>query len=1266
MTDFVVSARLTADASDLVAGAGQGTAAIDRLAGSSGKAGGPVSRLSGFTRDQAAQMRVNAAAIGEVVRATHPAVAATGALDRAVKSAERAYIAGKIGAETYSRAVAIAARASAESVAAGTRNVQNLGAQRAAYTQIGFQIQDVSQQAALGINPFVILAQQGGQLASALQQMFEASGNSADGLAKQGRAAIANSVALGRADRATASLEGKTFQLAVADRAAVPAMSGLTAAAAVNAGAMKADEVATNQNAAAKSRLAIAGAAAARFFAGPWGSALLAGVAVLGLFASRSGSAADATDEHAAASRQAISAVDALGQAQSVLGQIFDLSTGKIRSNTEALRANAIMTALNLRVQSQQQINRTAFPMALGQRVGGYLDGLSPGQLLAARAIAPESMSQLQNLRNIAINAGLIPGRRTGAPISRSEAIRQLGLADTSRLPISGMSLAGVLNEREQGEEGLRIANEALEAIRTGRLGERFRQRSSGGGGRRQRRGADQTEFGEDTADRITALSQRFTDTPPQVEAVRRGLADLNDLMTDIEQRKPPNYLALLAQARAARPIIEAGINKPYNDFIAAQEESLRIGALQARGRSDEAEALTQILRLEQQQGPLNAQQREAILANVSALREQQRAVQLLQERQQLYLNTLGETRKGITAIAEAVLGGDAGALIDLPGQLRQSFNRLTAERFVEMTFGPAFRQLEDEITGRNRVRQANEQLATTTDTATAAVASTTGALGDATGALGEFTGALRGAAGAATAPLSGAAQNLAVWNGQAAPANIPNVLSSTGMDAIARGWFNTTEGLGGDQEQIVQAIRSPLITNPRAFFEKMVTGLLTGLLGEQLAGLIGKGVSRGLEGAAMGAMAGGALGSLGIRTSGTGSQLGGAVGNLLGGKFLGGIGSMLGIGGGPLGSILGGLLGGVLPGLFGGSQRGSATITSVDGAVSTRGNNADFRSQSSGLAGGIQNGLQQIAEQLGGQIGAFAVSIGVRDGKFRVDPTGQGRTKTKKGAVDFGDDENAAIMYAIMDAIKDGAVVGLSEAVQKALRSSNDLDKALREALKVDEIETLLRGPIGAIEKQFKDFERQAAERVRIAAKYGFDVLEIEKINAADRLKLEQQVLESRTGALRQLLDDLDFGDLFEGSINDQVARLRKQLASAQAEAEAGVEGAAGRQADLSRSLIALLHEGFGTAGAEYAAGLEQVRSGAERVIDLENQRVKAAMDAAKETNTQLNEANDHLSEQTAVLRGIGGSIENLTAVILDSRYDVSTIDVVRTTQLS
>ncbi len=63
------------------------------------------------------------------------------------------------------------AAAQDEATRAKIANTAAAGRQRAAYQQLGFQVQDVFQQFALGINPLVILAQQGGQVTSAFALM---------------------------------------------------------------------------------------------------------------------------------------------------------------------------------------------------------------------------------------------------------------------------------------------------------------------------------------------------------------------------------------------------------------------------------------------------------------------------------------------------------------------------------------------------------------------------------------------------------------------------------------------------------------------------------------------------------------------------------------------------------------------------------------------------------------------------------------------------------------------------------------------------------------------------------------------------------------------------------------------------------------------------------------------------------------------------------------------------------------------------------------
>jgi hypothetical protein len=281
------------------------------------------------------------------------------------------------------------------------------------------------------------------------------------------------------------------------------------------------------------------------------------------------------------------------------------------------------------------------------------------------------------------------------------------------------------------------------------------------------------------------------------------------------------------------------------------------------------------------------------------------------------------------------------------------------------------------------------------------------------------------------------------------------------------------------------------------------------------------------------------------------------------------------------------------------------------------------------GLASSVQGTIAAIVEALGAEYGAFSGSIGVRDKSYVVDPTGQGRTKGR-GTQKFKTEAEAEAAL-LRDALADGAVAGISEAVRKALNSSSDIDKALREALKLNELEDLLSGVGGEGEKALREFDRQAKERVRIAAKYGFDLVKLEEVNAKERAKLVEDILESSIGPLQDLLDSLSFGDLFEGTASEQRQKLLLEIAKAETDARAGVAGATDKVAALSRQLLEVSREGFGTAGPEYAADMASTKTAAEELIRLENERVNSAVGEAKTTNLKLDENND----QNAVMIG-------------------------------
>lgn len=411
----------------------------------------------------------------------------------------------------------------------------------------------------------------------------------------------------------------------------------------------------------------------------------------------------------------------------------------------------------------------------------------------------------------------------------------------------------------------------------------------------------------------------------------------------------------------------------------------------------------------------------------------------------------------------------------------------------------------------------------------------------------------------------------------------------------------------------------------------------------------LGKALGQAGAGAAIGSMTGKPITNLlGIRGSQTGAQIGGAIG------------SFIPI---PGGAIIGSVIGSALGGAFKKTKWGAVNVSGVDGDLSATGNSRKSKDAALGLAGGLQSGLKSIADMLGGSIGQFNVTVGQRHGDWRV-RSGSGSLKVKKGAKDFNDDEAAATAYAIQLAISQGAVQGLSAAVQKALKSSTDVDQALQEAVKVQEIEVALGGIGSLVERSFRDFEKQAAERLRIARQYGFDVVKIEALNAKERMKLAEDLLEQQVGSLQRLVDEMTHGSMFEGSALDKREALLTAIASAKADLDNGVEGAADVLAGLFQELNAVSKDAYGTTGnfaSDREAILDQARAAiAKANADIAAAQAKTSDPALVQTNAALDENNEQNAKMLAALQSQADLLRN--GLVIAAGGGVSLADRART----
>lgn len=1165
-------------------------------------------------------------------------------LARSTQSLAQAQRAGATEARAQAAAQAETARAARTAAAEQRKQEQavlsSLNRQRQGYQQAGFQVQDFFTQIAAGTSPIQAFAQQSGQFAQSLQII----GGEATG---------------------------------------------------------------------AKGKMA----AFAGFLAGPWGIALGVALPLVTLLVSALFDTGSAADEAKTSSIDFTDALEArritVENFAAAVDQLSGATRGLINAqsllidNTRAFAAEAItnldqqIASLDARISRIGRQRRTGISaFILGQPLEtALIPNLQRrrAELAAQRDEAQRSFARAQTAfetRQVSERGDPIGGER--ARIERERAAlqqrRAYTIANESSVPVEGRPSLPFISEAEfqQQLRTLDRRNAELEQRQrvANRTGRNRQDRSAEVAARRQAAELERVrDFGLRAADAVARINDRWSEQPSLIQQANEATRDLNAIIREAQERLQTRGLgateaaklnAVIADARSGLTAVQDGLTRPFREMVEAADRQQQLQLLVVQGREREAEVLARIQRLQDQGVTVTAEQRaelERVVAN------EERINALLDKRDAIigaYQQSLGDLRSSL----EDLFSG--GSLAEFGRNLVDNARRLRGRLLVEQLFGDGFRNLEQQVRRQTGLEGAVNALDLQTRTAATAM----GSAGDAATSLANSLSAAAAQTSQATTPFD---SRLARDTEQFL-SDMQQQIDRWWRDNIAE--LTTREDVGdpivvtaSPRPEAEDAKGAPKLISmrPQEYFREVARVLASPIidalarldetLGTRLAGRLGGVIQGGIEGYLSAGPVGGVLGALGrigglpkdlnvaidkafkgaqtgqqidqlfgalgIKSSNTGATLGGALGGAIGG---------------PVGEIVGSILGGIVGGALKSAKRGSATITNVTGDASVRGNNRAFEQQAAGLASTVQDTLANIAEQFGGQVGNFAVSIGVRDGNVRVDPSGRGITKTRNGALDFGEDSEAALRAAILDAISDGGISGISAAIEKALNSSKDLDRAVREALKVQAVEDIIGGLGSTLERQFRQFEAQAKDRVRIATEYGFDVVKIEERNAEDRKKLVDQLLEDRVGSLQQLLKDFSFGDLFEGSAADRRAALESEINAARSDAEAGIDGAAGRLADLLRQRAETSREAFGTAGPEFASDRADAISSAQRIIEIENERIRLAQEtasatraASEQTNVLLNEQNDMLAQLLAQFeRGGGVAAEQIRTAIV------------------
>ena len=1118
------------------------------------------------------------------------------------------------------------------------------------------------------------------------------------------------------------------------------------------------------------------------FLSGPWGTALFIAVAGLTTFLGKTEETANRLDE-------LVEKAGAFENASGRLGQVIDLSTGKFLDHNVALRETlwlqaqlALTTAEAAARQAERDLQRN-YPIAMGPDrlpFAGILEGISSERfggnerLQSMRDRLLTDPSQIQSVRRE------LQGMVQAGELARTTMLETLELflefsnaqeeiaartAEIAALEGRGLDPRLRREDRNRPREDNRpqLAAQRLEEIQ--RLNEQWNE---------QPRLVDQAVQAVRRLDAILAEAQRrklprFDEMQREAEAagaaIREGLIrqiteDFAEAPRLVQQAADAmreltaageQFPELAPQIAEAARLVEAGLMRPYREFLEDQIRSYEIGQLMVQGREDEAQALSVIHQLEERLGPLGEERRQTIVDSVAALREQSRQLEIIRDQQQAYLNAADDLR----GILEDTLANPPQGLSDLRDigrDIGETFRRLNSRVIVERLFGDTFRQLEDFVTGRDQVRRANEEYATSIGDLRAELNTLSGAHRDQAesidtviAAATRFTNALDQAAtrlstvGVAAAndnPILGPTGRLplqgAITKGFAAhvrdgspgldidgrigdaieaPASgtvlvvgenarsgrylvidhgggVTSSYSHLSSARVTQGSFVSAGDIiaavgntgrvqargGGDgshlhyrvkvggqdvnplsfrfPEQAAQAgnaveqladaatTAASATTNmgnsatavlnemfgftsalrdgeqtidiiakggkfagpndhldPRNFMARAFTGILQEVLGPRLAKDVSAGLSKAMEGAAIGQMVGGIAQTIGIRQSNTGNQIGGALGNFIPGLPPG------------VGAAIGSIIGGTIGGLIKGTPRASSTIGfGADGQliVASSSGTKNLRGQTNTAADSVISTVNRIAELFGGSVlsGIGGVSIGMRDGNYRVDPTGRGVTKTKKGAIDFGEDAEAAVRAAVLDLIKDGVIAGLRQGTQRLLQVAKDIDSGIEKALKFESVFTRLKehlDPVGAaletLQKEFDSLRRIFQEAGATTEEFA----QLEQLYQLEREQAIKQAGERMTSALRSLLDDL--------TVNNDALSLRERLTMARAKYDPlAADLAAGKKvdyesfADAARLVNEITREIYGST-TPYFQVLEEITKLTQKALsDQEN----------------------------------------------------------------
>lgn len=963
------------------------------------------------------------------------------------------------------------------------------------------------------------------------------------------------------------------------------------------------------------------------FLAGPWGAALLIGVSALSEFLPAILDSNEALKKQETALDAVAKGADAFGDAEALLGKIIDLTTGKLKTHNQVLIETVKLQAQVAILQGREELkksNEALKKIAQPTLLEGASDNASAiGGTAGFTATGGDAAYQAQQARL----AGLKP------LADAFDTFDKIASDPNSSADQIGKALKDVDDTVDRLSTSSKLAGRNLIDVKTGLLAvgaaaqkiianKQALDVANGGAipadlkpyekPKAPKKLSDPTGTLDALMNQARSDIASYGDAPTFLSKANEELEKLQQGLAKLDTIKPRNPVdtANIAKARdllnQAAQTIRDNLNKPFDDYLKKEDRALQLLQLQLQGRDVEAAALQKSFGLLDSQGRVTKEQLATVYDRAAQEERIARALEAQRREINLYVSAVGQVQSTVEQFLGDLGSKPGTAFKGLITGFVGDFRSLQTKLISNTLFGGLEQKISDLVKGKSPIQIQADQLSAQSK-----------AVGDAFSDLVEKTKA-------AAAAMGG------VYDGGANPASAfglstaPDQLKVADLSALIDPSFGGTKGSNADptsadqtgQEIVVTARKvvdsldknSTSVLGAKGAFNEIGKGLtdrIEKIFHVTLPASLKQGLGSLLEGASIGVASGGAFASItGGKQSTLGSAIGGGLGKIAGGALkdtvtkgltdtLGkGLGKALGSAVPVLGSIAGGILGNVLGGLFQKKIIGASTIsTNADGSFSTSnsGNDKKANAAATSEANAVITSIQQVAQQLGAQItGASNITVGTYKGNYRVNTQGTklgGSSSPVAGLSDFGDDQSAAIAYAVQAAISKGVISGISQASIKILQSGQDLSTAIQKALLIEQVPKDLKALVDPIGAAIDTLNEKFNQTVAALKEGGATADQMAQAQQLYNLELDQVKAStaSASATLKDFLKTLNIGSASPLSLRDQessaAAVLKPYLTSisaGQSIDQSGYQTAAQAYLDIERQLYGSTEQYF------------------------------------------------------------------------------------------